>query len=106
LGGCFLKLVKFLHKDLPLIDPCVFIRRFCSSLEFGQQQPQVELTANRLLKRMRQDWIEQGRRPSSLCGAAILISARLHGFQRTTAQIVKIVNVCDETLRKRLQEFK
>ena len=33
---------------------------------------------------MRKDWIEQGRRPSSLCGAAILIAARFHGFKRTT----------------------
>jgi transcription factor IIIB subunit 2 len=79
-----LKLVRFLHKDLPLIDPSLFIRRFCGALEFGDKQIEVEITANRLLKRMRVDWLEQGRRPSSLCGAAILISARYHGFKRTT----------------------
>lgn len=37
LGSVFLKLVRFLHKDLPLIDPSVFIRRFCSGLEFGEK---------------------------------------------------------------------
>lgn len=58
LGACFLKLVRFLHRDLPLIDPSVFIRRFCSALEFGERQLEVELTANRLLKRMRVDWLE------------------------------------------------
>jgi transcription factor IIIB subunit 2 len=46
-----------------------------------------------------------GRRPSGLCGAAILIAARYHGFKRTTQQIVEVVNVCDETIRKRLEEF-
>jgi transcription factor IIIB subunit 2 len=54
---------------------------------------------------MKRDWIDVGRRPSGLCGAAILISARCHGFKRTTQQIVTVVNVCDETIRKRLDEF-
>ena len=47
-----------------------------------------------------------GRRPNGLCGAAILIAARYHGFKRSTAQIVRIVHVCDETIRRRLDEFK
>lgn len=55
---------------------------------------------------MKLDWICYGRRPSSLCGAVILISARFHGFKRTTSQIVQTVHCCDETIRKRLEEFK
>lgn len=47
-----------------------------------------------------------GRRPNGLCGAAILIAARYHGFKRTTAQIVRVVHVCDETIRRRMDEFK
>ena len=47
-----------------------------------------------------------GRRPTGLVGAAILIAARYHGFKRTTNQIVQTVHVCDETIRKRLVEFK
>jgi len=54
---------------------------------------------------MKRDWINVGRRPSGLCGAAILISARCHGFKRTTKQIVNVVHVCDETIRRRLDEF-
>ena len=54
---------------------------------------------------MKRDWINIGRRPSGLCGAAILISSRCHGFKRTTQQIVNVVNVCDETIRRRLDEF-
>lgn len=54
---------------------------------------------------MKRDWIHIGRRPSGLCGAAILISARCHGFKRTTQQIINVVNVCDETIRRRLDEF-
>jgi len=101
-----LKFVKYLHLDLPLIDPSLFIHRFCAKLEFGEKTHAVALTALRLLQRMKRDWMTYGRRPNSLCGAAILIAARYHGFKRTTAQIVRNVHVSDETIRKRLEEFK
>ena len=41
-----------------------------------------------------------------MCGAAILIAARYHGFKRNMSQIVRVVHVCQETIRKRLDEFK
>lgn len=75
-------------------------------LEFGERIDQVKETAIKLLKRMKMDWMSHGRRPSSLCGAAILIAARMHGFKRSMSEVCKIVFVCEETLRKRLEEFK
>jgi transcription factor IIIB subunit 2 len=54
---------------------------------------------------MSRDWMITGRRPSGLCGAAILIAARIHGYKRTVKQIVSVVNVCDEVIRRRLEEF-
>jgi len=47
-----------------------------------------------------------GRRPSSLCGAALLISGRMHDFNRTIADIIKVVHCHHTTLKKRLLEFK
>ena len=35
-----------------------------------------------------------------------MIAAKIHGFRRTPAQITKAVHVCEETIRKRLDEFK
>lgn len=55
---------------------------------------------------MNRAWISTGRRPHGLCGAALLIAARFHGFKRSTSQIVKVVHVCEETVRKRINEFK
>jgi transcription factor IIIB subunit 2 len=55
---------------------------------------------------MKRAWISTGRRPNGLCGAAILIAARYHGFKRNITQIVRVVHVCQETIRKRLDEFK
>ena len=51
-------------------------------------------------------WISTGRRPNGLCGSAILIAARVLKFKVSTSQIVRVAHVCDETLRKRLKEFK
>jgi transcription factor IIIB subunit 2 len=92
--------------DIPIIDPSLFIDRFCSKLEFGDKFQQVKDTAIRLIQSMNRSWMTTGRRPNGLCGAAILISAKIHGFRRTPAQIVKAVHVCEETIRKRLGEFK
>ena len=47
-----------------------------------------------------------GRRPTGQVGAAQLIAARYHGFKTSTSQLLQTVNVCDETIRKRLVEFK
>lgn len=103
-----MQLVKYLHieQDVPLVDPSLFIHKYCSKLDFEDKTHEVIKTASRLLQRMKLDWICYGRRPSSLCGAAILIAARYHGFNRTTGQIVQTVHCCDETIRKRLEEFK
>jgi len=54
---------------------------------------------------MKRDWINEGRRPAGLCGASILVAARFHNFNRTTNQIISVVNVCDETIKIRLREF-
>lgn len=111
LGSTYLKLIKKIKNnmnklDLPLIDPSLFIHRFCAKLDFGGKTQVVATTALRMLQSMKRDWISTGRRPAGLWGAAILISARYHGFRRSTHQIVKVVKVCHETIRKRLQEFK
>lgn len=46
-----------------------------------------------------------GRRPSGLCGAAILVAARLNEVHCSIKDIIKVVKVCETTIRKRLCEF-
>jgi transcription factor IIIB subunit 2 len=50
--------------------------------------------------------MSHGRRPSSLCGAAILIASKIHDVPCTTREICNKVFVCDETIKRRLDEFK
>ncbi|TSV02075.1 Protein jagged-1 [Bagarius yarrelli] len=74
-------------------------------LEFGEKSHEVSMTALRLVQRMKRDWMHTGRRPSGLCGAALLVAARMHEFRRTIKDVIGVVKVCEATLRKRLSEF-
>lgn len=105
LGNTFLKLCKLLNMKPPVIDPSLYIHRFAAQLEFENQESAVANTALRLVQRMKRDWIQTGRRPSGVCGAALLIAAKIHGFRRTHLDIIRVVKICDVTLRKRLYEF-
>ncbi|XP_028993792.1 BRF1 RNA polymerase III transcription initiation factor subunit a isoform X2 [Betta splendens] len=105
LGKTFLVLARELCINAPAIDPCLYIPRFAQMLEFGEKNHEVSMTAMRLVQRMKRDWMHTGRRPSGLCGAALLVAARMHEFCRTVKEVVSVVKVCESTLRKRLTEF-
>ncbi|KAK7907515.1 hypothetical protein WMY93_016127 [Mugilogobius chulae] len=105
LGKTFLLLARELCINAPAIDPCLYVPRFAHMLDFGGQTHQVSMTALRLVQRMKRDWMHTGRRPSGLCGAALLVAARMHKFHRTVKDVISVVKVCQATLRKRLTEF-
>ena len=105
LGNVFLRLVHALNLSLPLVDPSLYMGRFASRLEFGDKCQQVANTALRIAARMKRDWIQTGRKPSGICGACLLVAARLWGFQRTQAEVISVVKVCEATVRRRLVEF-
>ena len=73
LGRTYLRLSQALCINIPAMDPCVYVMRFAHRLELGEKTHDVSMTALRLVSRMKKDWIHFGRRPSGLCGAALLI---------------------------------
>ncbi|GJE90501.1 CYCLIN and BRF1 domain-containing protein [Phanerochaete sordida] len=106
LGHTYLQLVRTLNLRLPQIDPSHHISRFAALLEFGEETPRVAVDATRLVARMDRDWLARGRRPSGICGAALLLAARMNNFRRSVAEIVQVVKIADTTVRKRLDEFR
>lgn len=46
-----------------------------------------------------------GRRPAGICGAALVLAARMNNFRRSIEEIVQVVKIADVTLKKRLSEF-
>ena len=105
LGATFLKFRRVLNLELPLVDPSLYIHRFAAKLELGDAASAVGATALKVVQRMKRDWIETGRRPAGVCAAALLVSARAHGFHRTQQDVVSALRVCGMTVSKRLADF-
>ncbi|PWW76852.1 BRF1-domain-containing protein [Tuber magnatum] len=106
LGHTYLQLVQILEVRLPHIDPTVYVYRFAKHLDFGSEQTKVANDALRIIQRMSRDWMVQGRRPSGICGAALILAARMNNFRRSVREVVYVVKVADLTIQKRLDEFK
>ncbi|KAI5192678.1 transcription factor IIIB 90 kDa subunit [Nematocida minor] len=104
IGSVFLKLTRLLNISVPLVDPSLFVPRFCSKLQLPGQV--IAKTSLRLIARMDRDWIVIGRKPAGICGAAILIASRIHGNERSVEEVAAAVKVCESTINKRLAEIK
>lgn len=107
LGATYLKLRQALNLDrvLPEIDPAVYNIRFANRLDFGNKATMVATDASRLVKRFQADWMTAGRRPAGICGACIIIAARMNNFLRTPEEVAQVVKVSPLTIKKRLLEF-
>ncbi|XVF30705.1 hypothetical protein REPUB_Repub16aG0081400 [Reevesia pubescens] len=109
LGSVYLQLCYVLYlaetKDLQkLIDPSIFIHKFTNVL-IPEGNDEVLKTARDILASMKRDWMQTGRKPSGLCGAALYISALSHGLKCSKSDIIRVVHICEATLTKRLIEF-
>jgi transcription factor IIIB subunit 2 len=82
------------------------IYRFAMKLDFKTATNKVAEDAVRMVQRMSLDWMVMGRRPSGVCGACLILAARMNNFRRTVTEVVYIVKVTTHTIQKRLDEFK
>lgn len=105
LGVCYLQMIKLLNIDIDVIDPSLFIKRFCTKIT-GVDTKKIAMTSLRVLQSMKKSWLSEGRNPSGLCGAAIYISLCLNGYNFTPETICDIVQISEQTLIKRVNEFK
>ena len=105
IGIIYIKLVKLLDLKIEIIDPSFYIPRFINKFKLGKKAKEVEDTAKKILQFMKRDWITYGRRPAGLCGACILIAAKLHKLNIDINAISKVVHVCPQTIINRIDEF-
>lgn len=85
------------------IEP--LIMKYASKLEFGDKTRAVAEDAIKIVRRMKRDWIVTGRHPAGLCGACLILAARMNNFRRTVREVVFVVKVADLTITSRLKEF-
>lgn len=106
LGKCFLQFIRLLNLKMPIIDPSLYIHRFAQRMELGDKINFVTSTALRIITRFKKDWIITGRRPDGICAAAMLISARAHGFHKSQSEMTTLFRIASDTLKARLEDFK
>lgn len=78
------------------VDPSLYLHRFANRLGVSDKFHAVTNTALRLVAAMKRDWMQTGRRPSGICGAALFISAHIHGASpRLCYHLCDRPNPCD-----------
>ncbi|KAL8669389.1 MAG: hypothetical protein Q9168_006014, partial [Polycauliona sp. 1 TL-2023] len=82
------------------------ILRFAGDMQFGRNKQRIANEAVRIVQRMSRDWLTEGRRPGGICGAALILAARMNNLRRAVKEVVYIVRVAEMTITKRLEEFK
>lgn len=108
LGATYLRLrsALMLKDPMPEVDPAIYNIRFAHRLDFKSQDVnRIAQDATRLIRRFKADWMTQGRRPAGVCGACMVIAARMSGYLRTCEEVAQVVRVSPGTVRKRLMEF-
>jgi hypothetical protein len=109
LGAVYVQLLRLLRlEDHPTFakptDPSLYLHRFCTKLALGRAgdptdgseagaralSNAVTNTAMRLLSSMKRDWMQTGRRPSGVCGAALFLACHIHGAPRTKRDIMQV----------------
>ncbi|KAH0786319.1 transcription factor IIIB 90 kDa subunit-like [Histomonas meleagridis] len=105
LAATALRLSTCVNELMPVIDPTLYIDRFADELKFGRLSSDIKETAIKVIRRLDRDWIQTGRKPAGVCGAAIMIAARIHKVDLTKETILKCARVCNATITKRLNEI-
>ncbi|CUF86599.1 transcription factor, putative [Bodo saltans] len=104
-----LKYMRFLcdvtHTSLPPLDVSLFVYRFSEQLELGDRTRDIAICALKLIRAMRDDWIEYGRRPLGVVAAALVIACHTFAVPRTPEQLCGMVRLTAGTIHKRLAEF-
>jgi transcription factor IIIB 90 kDa subunit len=93
-------------EEIPLLEIEPLLLKYAKRLEFGTQVRQVANDAALVLSRMDRDWIKTGRQPAALCGASLILAARMNNFRRTVREVVYVVKAGEFTIHKRLDEFR
>jgi transcription factor IIIB subunit 2 len=91
--------------DIPIIEIEPLLLKFAKRLEFGEATKHVANDAASILARMNRDWMVTGRQPMGLCGACLILAARMNNFRRSIREVVFVVKAADATIIKRLNEF-
>lgn len=75
------------------VDPSLYLHRFAARLQLGKKLAKVADTALQLVKSMKRDWLQTGRRPAGICGAALYIACQVHGMHLHTTPLPSLAGL-------------
>ncbi|NUC71989.1 transcription initiation factor IIB [Haloterrigena sp. SYSU A558-1] len=101
IGRAYRYIAQELELAIEPIDPELFLPRFCSALELGEEtrreaQLIVDVTA--------EEGLHSGRSPVSIAAAAVYLAARRCGRDRSQEEVADVAQVTVPTVRHRYQE--
>eukprot|EP00300_Choanocystis_sp_HF-7_P041907 c8685_g1_i1.p1 GENE.c8685_g1_i1~~c8685_g1_i1.p1 ORF type:complete len:457 (+),score=88.25 c8685_g1_i1:24-1373(+) len=108
-GRIITKLQRYLHCELPALDPAMHLSRACSRLTIPPEQlPKIVDVASRLLDLAHTDWLTVGRRPSGIIAGALSLACEilLPPNTVTSAALAGVCGVSRATTRQRVSEIK
>ena len=82
--------------------PIDYISRFTSRLDLSNE---VQITANKILKKASDKDLISGRGPTGMAAAGLYIASVLCGERRTQRQIAEVAGVTEVTIRNRYKEL-
>lgn len=83
-------LSQVLNFDLPHIDPSLYIHRFAKALKLTEI---IAQDAIKIVQHMDREWITNGSKPASVCGACLVVAAQANNLKVTVGQVVDVIMV-------------
>ena len=85
--ACFINPNVENNNFAPVIEVEQLIEKYARKLQFDERIHQVTSDACKIVKRMDRDWMVTGRHPAGICGAALLLAARMNSLRRTVREV-------------------
>jgi transcription initiation factor TFIIB len=97
---------KYVSRNLNIrtlpIDPLNYVSRFASELSL---KPKTQTKAMDIVQTAMKEEITSGRSPKGIAAGALYIASKLHNEKRTQAEIAKIADVTEVTVRNSYKEL-
>ncbi len=97
---------KYVSRNLNIrtlpIDPMNYVSRFASELKL---EPETQTKALDIVQKAVKEEITSGRSPKGIAAGALYIASKLHNDKRTQAEIAKIADVTEVTVRNSYKQL-
>lgn len=96
---------KATHTTLPPTEPVFLVVRLANHLDLGDASDDIAVYGMKVMRAMRNDWIETGRRPLGVAAAALVVACQVFGVDLDMDHLASVVRLHKFTIVNRVEEF-